>query len=124
MASKPPVSPSARRIPALAPLTADIRAARIGKKVTVADSADWLVGQATTLQRWDDFEDLGVAAYDGDAKAKAVCHHLFVVRAEMARQLWARHIFVGVSVLDDLLVRAVSAGESDPVRATLTPLLQ
>jgi len=122
MASPSPATPSAGRIPPVKSLAGGIRAAARGKQ-TVADSADWLVGQSQNLsQRWDDFEDLGIAAYEGDGQAKPACHHLTVVRAEMARQLWSRHIFVGVSVLDDLLFRTVCAGESDPVLATLRAL--
>lgn len=122
MSTLPTPTPSAGRIPPIKGLTADIRRAKRGKE-TVADSADWLVGQSQNLsQRWDDFEDLGVDAYEGDAEAKSACHHLIVVRAELARQLWSRHIFVGVSVLDDLLFRTVCAGEPDPILATLRAL--
>lgn len=122
MSSPPPATLSAGRIPAVKPLAAVVRAAKRGNQ-TVADSADWLVEQSQDLsRRWDDFEDLGVAAYEGDAQAKPACHHLTVVRAEMARQLWSRHIFVGVTVLDDLLFRAVCEGETDPILATLQAL--
>jgi Apea-like HEPN len=122
MSSKSPAIPVAGRIPAVKPLAAEIGAAKRGKE-TVADSADWLVEQSQNLsQRWDDFEDLGIAAYGGDAKAKSACHHIIVIRAEMARRLWARHIFVGVTVLDDLLFKTVCAGDADPILATLRAL--
>lgn len=117
------LSASARRLPPLRPLAQEIRKGKRGKD-TVAESADWLVAQASSLRGWEDFEDLGVAAFDDppNKEARALCHHMVVVRAEVARQLWSRHVFVGVSVLDDLIFRTTIAGASDPVLATLEQL--
>jgi hypothetical protein len=118
-----PTSVSAQRLPALKPFAQKIRAS-VQQKRLVSDSADWLAAQAATLNRWADLEDVAIAAYDEvpDRHAKAVCHHLMMVRAELARQLWGRHIFVGVSVLDELLFMTTKDGAADPVLATLEKL--
>jgi hypothetical protein len=49
----------------------------------------------------------------------AIEHHLVLVRSRLARELWGRELFVGVSVLDDLLFRSLVSGKSSPVLETL-----
>jgi len=118
-----PTSVSAQRLPALRPFAQQIRAG-IQQKRLVGEYADWLTAQAASLSKWTDVEDVSTAAYDDvpDRHAKAICHHLMMVRAELAQQLWARHIFVGVSVLDELLFMTTKEGAADPVLATLEKL--
>lgn len=45
------------------------------------------------------------------------------VRAELARVLWSRGRYVGVTVLDELLFDALSRGAAEPVHAVLRALL-
>lgn len=115
MATKPPRSASS--LPSSAELAEAVTTGRFGKSA-VADSVAYLVSHAPSLARWEDAEDLGVAAYALDApdsSARAVAHHLEVVRGELARQLWSRQVFVGVTVLDELLFEAARDGSADPV---------
>ena len=119
----PPVVATARRLPPLKRLAAEVRAGRQQKR-PVAEYANWLAAHSGNLARWSDVEDLALAAY-GDAPdnyARAVCHRLTMVRAELARQLWSRHVFVGVTVLDDLLFGAARSGAADPVLSVLETL--
>lgn len=91
-------------------------------KATVADSAQYLASQASDLTTWDGIEHLAQAAYDPAAPvaaAKAAAHHIQVVRNELARQLWSRQLFVGVTLLDELLLHTAAAGEPDPILGTL-----
>lgn len=116
-------SATARRLPALKPLAKAIRSSKQQKR-PVGDYADWLVSQAANLQAWSDVEDVAIAASDEppNKSARAICHHIMMIRAELARQLWARHIFVGVSILDELVFLTAKQGEADPVLATLERL--
>jgi hypothetical protein len=82
----------------------------------------YLVAERAQLSRWQDIEDLALDAY-GDTPSpgsRALAHHLLVVRQVLARELYSRQIFVGSSVLDDLLFFSVAdAGVVDPLLATL-----
>ncbi|MGY1620635.1 hypothetical protein ACI789_00385 [Geodermatophilus sp. SYSU D00965] len=95
-------------------LSADVQA---GKRV--AQSVNWLVHNSSKLRNWETVEDWAVST---DAQGP-IGHHLVTVRAEMARQLWTRHLFVGVTVLDELLWTAVRNGETSPVDAVVRQLV-
>ncbi|MCU1494775.1 MAG: apeA [Acidimicrobiaceae bacterium] len=115
----------ARRLTGIGRLAADIRAARGDRRRTVGDSADWLTKNVAGDAPWEGIEDLAVAAYDDqqpDASARAICHHIEVVRGELSRQLWSRQIFVGVSLLDDLLYNCARESSAEPVLAVLNKL--
>lgn len=109
-----------KRLPALRPLATAISAARVGRRRLVGDSVSYLVSHSADMAAWDSVEDLVLALHDGDSSsstARGIVHHLQVVRAELARQLWARHVFVGITVLDELLytVTAEDAGDRKSV---------
>jgi hypothetical protein len=57
-----------------------------------------------------------------DATAKAICYHIQIARNEIARQLWSHHVFVGISVIDELLFDATKRGEANPVYSVLEQL--
>src|SRR5206468_2130801 len=46
---------------------------------------------------------------------KGITFHFVCVRAAIARELWTREFYVGVSVLDSLLFGALKANSSTPV---------
>ncbi|MFG2052243.1 hypothetical protein ACGFIW_33030 [Micromonospora sp. NPDC048935] len=114
-----------QRLPALPGLAKEISTARIAKRQRVSDSISHLVSNAQDLRGFSDLESLAEAAYGidpPDSTAKAAAHHILTIRAEVARQLWRRDLFVGVSVIDELLFQHVAAGASDPLLATLQTL--
>lgn len=84
----------------------------------MADSAAYLQTNASSLARYRSVEDL-VLVDETDATARGLEHHLRVVRSAIARELWTRQIFIGISVLDELLFHAAAAG-GDPVLGTLS----
>lgn len=110
------------RLPAIKRLAADVESAKVGKRQRVADSVAFLARQVGGLRAYTDVEDLAEAAFDESAPnkaARALVYHLEKIRGELARQLWRREIFVGVTVIDELLFSHASVGASDPVLATL-----
>jgi hypothetical protein len=116
------LSHTSTKLPNLKRLAASVAAGSVSKKSTVADSVQYLRAHTVDLQQWqglDDLVDEAVISEPSAAIAKAAAHHLSVIRDELARQLWSRQIFVGVSVLEELLLRTAAAGESDPILATL-----
>lgn len=105
----------------------------VGAKQSVDQSLKFLISNATQLQRYDGIDDLVCEAdrelvrgsrdprWSEDerlvavSKNTAIVHHLTVVRSALARALWVGEVFIGVSVLDDLLFSAIDGGYSDPL---------
>jgi len=103
-------------------LAANIEAAKVSKRQRVADSVAFLARQVGGLRAYTGVEDLAEAAFDESAPNKAardLIYHLEQIRGELARQLWRREIFTGVTVIDELLFNHAAAGAADPVLATL-----
>jgi hypothetical protein len=84
---------------------------RAGGKRGVAASVGWLTLNAGETDAFSSVEDWAVET-GGEGP---FAHHLLQVRAELARQLWQRRLFVGVSVLDELLFKAIHGRSDDPV---------
>jgi hypothetical protein len=88
----------------------------------VADSVAYILEKRGELTRWEDVEDLALDAF-GDSPSRlsgAIAHHLIEVRAVLAAELYARQIFIGGSVLDDLLFFAArNSPTEDPLQAAL-----
>lgn len=108
-----------RRLPALNDLADEVRAAA---NTTVADSLNTILGRRPQLQRFDSVEDLGEAAYgdNPDRDARALAFHLEGIRNQLGEALWPRGIFIGPSVLDDLLFYAARDPQiADPLLAAL-----
>jgi len=93
---------------------------RAGK--TVEEATAFLRARRPQLQRFATAEDLGLAAYDDppDLKARALTVHLQEIRNALLDELWARQIFIGPDVMDDLLFGAAADHATiDPVLAVL-----
>jgi Apea-like HEPN len=113
------------RLPPLKPLATSIAATHVSKKVKVEGSAQYLAAHSADLRNWEGIEHLAEDAFVSeppDSIARAAAHHIQAVRSEMARQLWSRKIFVGVSVLDELILRSAQAGSSDVILGALQRL--
>jgi hypothetical protein len=109
-------------LPNLRRMAASVATAPAGKNSTVADSVQYLSAHTIDLQQWQDVDELVDEAFISEppvAAAKATAHHISVIRGELARQLWSRQIFAGISLLDESLFAAAAAGEPDPILATL-----
>lgn len=87
---------------------------------TLASSEMFLVSKSQEIKKYQSVEHLITAPENDELKLRrAVEHHMRLLRAQLARELWARQLFIGVSVLDDLLFCAVIKGSSTPVLRTL-----
>lgn len=109
-----------KKLPASSTLAKKVLATSTGKGETLATSSAYLTSKSQELKKYQGVEDLVTAPDDDQPKLrKAVEHHMRLLRAQLARELWGRQLFIGVSVLDDLLFRAVVEGASNPVLRTL-----
>ena len=69
----------------------------------VDDSMKYLDGQREFIKRFKSLDDFVWMGEEIDEKqSKAVEHHLYVIRNAVARALWGRDVFIGVSVIDHL----------------------
>jgi Apea-like HEPN len=85
---------------------------------TAGRNASDLISQAgqlrTGLDRFDNSEDLGVAAYEEPGSTvEELADLITAARTQIGRELWARELFVGVSVLDELLFQVLKAASPD-----------
>lgn len=113
------------RLPDIKKLSVEVNSTKIKRKQYVRNSSDFLVAHAADLAAYHDIYHLAEVAYDGakpDKQAQSIAYHLEQIRSELARQLWARQIFVSVSVIDELLFTHTKSGANDPVFETLNSL--
>src|SRR4051812_40932330 len=84
----------------------------------VVRSSIFLTSKATELMKYEDIEDL-VLQVDLDnppPELKGFDQNFRRVRTALARTLWSRGIFVGLSILDELLFSAIRSNTSaDPI---------
>ncbi|WP_430478390.1 hypothetical protein ACQZM9_11650 [Streptomyces sp. P11-1] len=104
-----------KRLPDIKKLADEINKVRTGGKNTIGKSAAYLHSRAADLAKYGSVEGL-VEAIGSDADARAHVFHLSALRRQLAGELWTRNAFIGPSVLDDLLYRAVAIDAAqDPV---------
>ncbi|MFD6326966.1 hypothetical protein ACFWOL_29905 [Streptomyces sp. NPDC058442] len=104
------------RLPSVRKLAADINRVRTQGKNSVRKSADYLHSKAGQLAQHGSVEDLVAAELEGDELARSAIFHFTSIRAELARELWSRRVFLGPETLDRLLFRAVAVDRAeDPV---------
>lgn len=109
------------RLPAITRLADEIRGTTRGKQ-TVKGAVDFLVSRRSELQRFAGPDDLGEAAYGDQPSpaAKALAVNFDLVRNAIVEELWQREIFIGTSVMDDLLFFAArEPSVQDPLLETL-----
>jgi hypothetical protein len=95
---------------------------RTGKgRRQVSESMKFLVTNRADLEGFEDIEDFVFASGPSNQRYRdAFEHHFIAVRQAVATVLWSREIFIGASVLDALLFRAVAHTlTADPVRLVL-----
>ena len=111
-----------RRLPPVTELAASIGIKRVSGTTRVQDSLSFLVARRSELDQFDTVEDLALAAFDDepDAAARALAFHLGGIRNRLAEAIWPLGIFIGPSVLDDLLFySAKDVAVTDPLLAAL-----
>lgn len=105
------------RLPAIIQFSASLanRKTDLGKNAEAASK--FLVERREVMKRFGNGEDLGVAAYgeEPNSDARALSVHVEAIRNLLVDELWARKIFIGPEIIDDLLIDAVVDGESDPL---------
>jgi len=77
----------------------------------IAASVAWLTENAGEIGPAASVEDWAVET-GGEGP---LFYHLIQVRVELARQLWQRRLFVGITVLDELLFSAIRRRSPDPI---------
>ncbi len=117
------------RLPAITRFADEILSARAGSH-RVREASRYLSAHRTELSMFESVEHLAISTEDDIAPpgtteeqmkaARALCHHLLTVRSVIARELWARQIFVGADVLDELLFWVLRETSEEPVHGALT----
>jgi hypothetical protein len=90
-------------------------------------SIDYLMQKRSVISKYKDTEDFVLREEEyttktnEDKKTLAACeHHLFEVRSRFANELWSRELFLGISVIDDLLFSAFAhTNEANPIQHAL-----
>ena len=91
--------------------------------IPVGEVVERLRAEASTLADIDDFEHLAIEAYtEGNQAAAQYADMVTSVRNVIARELYARQVFVSADVIDLLLVDALKGSIPSPVEAVLTRL--
>jgi hypothetical protein len=110
------------RLPAINRFAATLRGTAVTKTTSVADSLGYLVAHRAELVAYDSPEALGIAVNEAGATKgeRALVFHMDAVRNSLAREFWTRHLYIGPSVLGDLLFHFTrDAAVADPLLATL-----
>lgn len=120
---------SVTRLPAVRSLANSIRSTKRGR-ATLADAADYLVQHGGDLGLFDDPEHLALStdreyALPGTSDAtirmaKALSRQITALRGGIARELWARQIFIDAQILDELVFYVAREGHGpEPVAGAL-----
>jgi hypothetical protein len=111
-----------RRLPSLAHLASDIRAIQVGRNRTVDDALTYIVDNRSALAPFDDFVDLALSLDEPTVTGteRGLAFNLDAVLDAVCRELWSREIYIGASLVAELLFDAAKQGSVvDPLRAVL-----
>lgn len=91
--------------------------ARKVRRRAVDQALDFLASKRVLLQKYRDVEDFVFEAdFEKDQRFSGIEHNFVVVRAALARTLWANHIYLGISVVDSLVFQSVvHKAAADPI---------
>lgn len=91
-------------------LTAAERATVVDEvTASVEQSLHYLKSKQSTVAAYRDFDTFVARKGEADPKpGNAIEHHLFKLRAAIARSLWRRQAFIGIEVIDQLLFDVVA----------------
>ncbi|WP_437953399.1 hypothetical protein WME98_24025 [Sorangium sp. So ce296] len=96
------------RLPASKRLAIKILAARKGRQ-TLSDSVAFLLAKRSAMATFAGISSFVLAEGPERIPGHSGCeHHMLALRSHLARELWSRQLYIGVSVLDDLLFDSVA----------------
>jgi hypothetical protein len=79
---------------------------------SVRDAIAFLAANREFTNQYADLEAFVFHAPNANAKlAKAIEHHLIVLRAQLLKELWSRHLFLSVNTIEQLLYASLKADE-------------
>lgn len=103
------------------PATRSLLASLTDSKVQRA--LEFLLSKRDLLRRFVDVEDLIFHADDAPDSYKGIEPNFVTVRQAVAKQLWGRGIYIGITVIDSLIFQSVvHSGRDDPLRDMLEKL--
>lgn len=105
-----------KKLPVISTLKQEIETAEVAKSITFLNS------KSHELAKFEDIEDFAfqIDLDNPPAPLKGVDFNFRRVRAALAKALWSRGLFIGLSVLDDLLFSAFRSNVvSDPIAHSL-----
>jgi len=83
-------------------------------------SVEYLISNRSVISKYENIEDFVLrdeeytTTTDENPETLTACeHHLFQVRSRLAKELWSRDFFLGVSILDELLFSTFAHSKSD-----------
>ncbi len=89
----------------------------------VERAVDFLLTKRDLLRRFVDVEDFIFHVDDAPDSYKGIEPNFVAVRQAVAKQLWGRGIYIGITVLDSMIFQSVvHSGRSNPVRNMLENL--
>jgi hypothetical protein len=88
---------------------------------SINQSCSYLTANRHLLEPFPSLSNYIEATLDGPSdELKGIEHHLLALRAAVARRVWSRGVFIGVSVLDSLVYSAVTdIAVTDPAEEVL-----
>ncbi|WP_165190883.1 HEPN domain-containing protein [Caulobacter soli] len=92
------------------------------KKLRESEAA--LIARHNKLAHYATMDDLVTDDELDPDDEKAICHHILRLRAALARTLWRNEIFLGISVLDNFVLRAATTGEAGILKRTIAQLAE
>lgn len=84
----------------------------------LAGSSTYLASKRDVLKAHECIDDLAVAYFEGGESDKAISgilHHLIEIRSFLMRLLWSHEVFLGKSLVDDIVYNLVRDGSVDVV---------
>ncbi len=112
----------ATRLPSLNKLAIEIRRTRVRPGQTAGAALTYVVRHRETLSAFEDYVDLAVQAGEPGAggTVRGLAHHFDLLVDVVGRELWSRQIYLGASLIAELLFDAARNPEiSDPLKAVL-----
>lgn len=103
------------RLPSISSLRNEIQTVKVGRAIA------YLLDRRPDLAEFEDLEDFVLSdAWEVSPRFQGMEQNLVTLRAGLARVLWSKGFYIGVTVLDSLLFSAVAKTEAtDPVRSVL-----
>jgi hypothetical protein len=110
------------RLPNVNRLAVEIRATRVSPGQTAEDALNYVIDHRRALTPFDEYIELAVGAgeHQANGTVRGLAHHLDLLIDIVCRELWSREIYLGASLVGELLFDAARNPRiADPLRAAL-----